>query len=652
MGSIWFRYVDGAGLELLTNLYVKNKQKTNLRSYRWNILQEVPSSCGQIDTWQPYNPTNTGGDQCSTTDPAKCAVGDLSGRLGTVSVGEEYNSERTLFRDTTFVKSSEVDITSRFIIVNTDENNIVGCSRIVPVNQRQSVVTFSNDGVAGTIEFSQASPYDQTQVVVDVNKLQNKAGGYHIHQHPVPYKALEDQKTCDAASVGGHFNPHGITSNPDPKTASLDMYEVGDLSGKFGTMADAASLSGTYTDSNLPMFGPNSIVGKSVVIHLADGGARWVCGNIVEKKAVVTAVATFKYPVSGYVLMRQIPDEEFAETSVFVSLDYTDGSEHKEFVVSKWEIQDLPVGYDSDAEEESSRCLSTGAIYDPGTRAAGSEVICSTANHWGCPVGDLTRKLSNGVNTTGWKAAPKKFTFVDTNLPLSGPRSVVGRSVVIYGSGSRSSIRIACATIQPVKAREAKADQWSSDVTGFIEFSQASGVIHQLTDIRIGLEHLNKTAKSYHVHRFPVPKEGTAASPCSGKSVSGHFNPFNVEFKNSPPPNTGSNDQYEVGDLSGKFGLIVDKDTYEKQLLDANLNLFGLNSIVGRSIVIHKNDATTSRWVCASITEPVTSIADGTYIQASATFSESETTLTGYIRMVRNIASPRLSVRSREGMEV
>lgn len=53
----------------------------------------------------------------------------------------------------------------------------------------------------------------------------------------------------------------------------------------------------------------------------------------------------------------------------------------------------------------------------------------------------------------------------------------------------------------------------------------------------------------------------------------------------------GTNDEYQVGDLSGKHGFLVQGsrgDSHEAMYVDFNLPLFGTNSVVGRSLVIHQ----------------------------------------------------------------
>ncbi len=55
-------------------------------------------------------------------------------------------------------------------------------------------------------------------------------------------------------------------------------------------------------------------------------------------------------------------------------------------------------------------------------------------------------------------------------------------------------------------------------------------------------------------------------------------------------PATGSPDQYEVGDLSGKFDNLKERHEFEGEYNDTNMELVAPHSILGRSIVIHKKD--------------------------------------------------------------
>ena len=50
--------------------------------------------------------------------------------------------------------------------------------------------------------------------------------------------------------------------------------------------------------------------------------------------------------------------------------------------------------------------------------------------------------------------------------------------------------------------------------------------------------------------------------PCEEASLYGHWNPLKVNPKNSLPPETGTTDQYEIGDPSRKFGTLDNRIRY------------------------------------------------------------------------------------------
>jgi len=55
---------------------------------------------------------------------------------------------------------------------------------------------------------------------------------------------------------------------------TLDQYEIGDLSGKFGSLDNKKKYATIYNDTMLPLFGPRSVLGRSVVIHKKEKNLR------------------------------------------------------------------------------------------------------------------------------------------------------------------------------------------------------------------------------------------------------------------------------------------------------------------------------------------------------------------------------------------
>lgn len=86
---------------------------------------------------------------------------------------------------------------------------------------------------------------------------------------------------------------------------------MGDLSGKYGTFLNLSSYTGIHVDYNLPLFGKNSIQGRSIVIHKMKtmGSKRWVCADVFQvadgdNMFIMKTMINFTGPaIKGYVLL-------------------------------------------------------------------------------------------------------------------------------------------------------------------------------------------------------------------------------------------------------------------------------------------------------------------------------------------------------------
>lgn len=117
------------------------------------------------------------------------------------------------------------------------------------------------------------------RVVAEIEGLAPGLHGFHIHE-------TGDCSAPDASSAGGHFNPdntpHGAPENPPAQR------HAGDL----GNLEANAEGKAHYeiVDQVLSLGGPNSIVGKSVIVHAqpddlstqptGNSGPRLACGVI------------------------------------------------------------------------------------------------------------------------------------------------------------------------------------------------------------------------------------------------------------------------------------------------------------------------------------------------------------------------------------
>jgi len=311
----------------------------------------------------------------------------------------------------------------------------------------------------GEMEFTQETPYDVTEAYVNVKGLARLANKYHIHVAPVEH---ELEYPCAGSTVYGHFNPLGVAKEPaypPPLAATHDAYELGDLSSKYGGLEDAEEREGRYLDTNLPLFGHTSVLGRSVVIHKADKDARWFCGNLGwgysrSEATQVSAIASFHHPLGyawGYVRMRQLiyRDGSFGETFMEVSLRHPGTNNRNVTRQHNWSVYVNPVSVDASVKFYQSRCVAGGYRWNPYLiHLAKPNAVefydrqCTPASPLRCEAGDLSGRL--GTIDLG----DKRQVFVDSNLPLSGPQSALGRSLVIHGERGRVE-RYACANIEP-----------------------------------------------------------------------------------------------------------------------------------------------------------------------------------------------------------
>ena len=119
---------------------------------------------------------------------------------------------------------------------------------------------------------------------------------------------LQTSMVCD--ETGGHYNPFQVDfpKSPPAGRGTHDEYELGDLSGKHGPLKDVESIyasTGGVWDTMLPLWGPRSVPGRSIVIHKAADKSRWVCATLVDARPLTRAVVRFKLPFVGSIEFRQ-----------------------------------------------------------------------------------------------------------------------------------------------------------------------------------------------------------------------------------------------------------------------------------------------------------------------------------------------------------
>src|SRR4051812_43129952 len=129
--------------------------------------------------------------------------------------------------------------------------------------------------VKGKVTFTQKE--DGVEIVGEFTGLQPGEHGFHVHE-------FGDCSMADGKCAGGHFNPNGGKhSSPD---------DPGRHAGDFGNIKADSVGKASYKrmDSMVSLNGPNSIIGRSVIVHAkaddmktqpsGDSGDRIGCGVI------------------------------------------------------------------------------------------------------------------------------------------------------------------------------------------------------------------------------------------------------------------------------------------------------------------------------------------------------------------------------------
>ncbi|KAL8560267.1 hypothetical protein ACOMHN_005998 [Nucella lapillus] len=603
LGDVIFRQQISSLTRVTVDLYSDGTEST-VRDLEWRVVDG--GGCEAAGT--PYNPASVT-VACSSSNHASCAVGDLSGKLGGVKMAVTMGGSRKTSADLNLPLSGSQSVQGKNLqLFVSGQSTPVACATIYVFSARTGIATFDSDGVTGTITLTQPSPLDPATTVLDLKNLRSKAGGYHVHKYPVPQRLSKDDNVCSGAMVAGHFNPFGViydASSPAAATTTEDAYEVGDLSKKYGLLSRADAKSATYTDLNLQLFGTNSVLGRSIVIHYDQPDApRWVCANLHDTAALTSALATFTFPVIGHVLLQQrVGEGEEAETSVYYRLDYGDGVTGATTGHS-WGLHVNAVNRGM-LFTNASRCASAGDVINPlGVNATNYVTQCQTSNPLRCNLGDLKGK-HGAVSVRTAAGTPAIGFFTDVSLPLQGSQSVLGKSVVLKASGGGSGA-LACANLLKVWPQVVLADTWGGQKYGTVTFSQQVGVVQAPTTISLDLKYLS-------VHNMVVSTISNKPVASGGNrcaSLGGVYNPYEVTS-----PGT-TKDKIAVGDLAAKFGSMAGTAVSGITWVDPSLDVWGPRAVTGRAISLSDSGRTVG---CAALQPKM--VSGGRLFKARAVFT-------------------------------
>jgi len=117
----------------------------------------------------------------------------------------------------------------------------------------KAVCVLKSDVVNGTVHFEQSG--DKVTVSGSISGLEPGQHGFHVHEF--------GDNTNGCVSAGGHFNPGGCTHGAP--SDDVTKRHVGDLGNVVAGEDKVANIS--ISDSIISLTGPNSIIGRTVVVH-------------------------------------------------------------------------------------------------------------------------------------------------------------------------------------------------------------------------------------------------------------------------------------------------------------------------------------------------------------------------------------------------
>lgn len=650
---------DDTTLISLDLYHIKSKVTTR---HDWkllasDILDNRPSEerCKYLEA--VFDPNNVDDSGCKLNEATKCRMGDLTRKHGQIQVAGQGKSTRTTIVDLNLPLSALGGSRSLFLVIyqpvstsSKQKPGIASCAQINLVNTRKIEANFNMDGVRGTIKMSQRHITEPTFISYDLFGLEGNIKHQTIRELPLSIPTSNDNnKLCSA--LGNIFNPYKTPQMVNSGSTAIDSLPVGNLSAKHGQLSVIDSeyedhYMGEFIDLSVQLFGPHTVVGRSILLH-KNNGDPWVCSNLdYIDESVKLAVATFYYPVVGLISFQQLSEDSHAETGVLVEV-YNPNSE-KSSDGHNWMIHLKPAM--ADFYNWSQRCESSGEIFDPLQASAG---ISSDLYNRQCQLSKLSEPMRCRSGDTSLKSGFKlslpvshinrsRYYYTDLFLPITGPNSIVGKSVVIYDEASpvQRGNRLACSTIKMVHPLKAAIKSWNSGpsipsaVTGFVTFNQESKF--KTTKVKIDLNGFNGNVENYAIH--DVWTMDDREFPCSNDSLYDIYDPYDNEKSLQLPPSAhygslATVDRVRVGDMSRKHGTFEGLQVAQKSYQDANLPLFAPHSIIGRSMILRAavNDF---RWVCGNI-ELDYDKGESREIVGLASFDEPRSKIAGYVRFVQ-----------------
>ena len=263
---------------------------TNRVVYTQSSLEYSQGICSNLGPI--FNPTEVDGGSCDPSDISACVVGDLSGKLGSISVsGNPIGGTIGAWTDGNLhLYSDNIDSFSIGLHVANGGEDLLACANIVELPVTNAIVNTATADALFTI--NQRSPFDPTVIYVGADI---PVADYQITRDGNIREASNTM--CYSDVTYQPFEPFQATGNLN---ATFDSNAVGNLSGKHMIVGGAV-----LSDEILPLTNLYSALGHNLMITPSDSSPT-TCAtlnlNSGSNTRVVQATAGFDSDtMSGYV---------------------------------------------------------------------------------------------------------------------------------------------------------------------------------------------------------------------------------------------------------------------------------------------------------------------------------------------------------------
>ena len=230
--------------------------------------------------------------KCTPSTQRRCYIGDLTSKCGPLVHDNVNDRIKHFCTDEQLGVIPLEDVLKLSIVINeTNSMDFLTCSKFMLVVPEVSQAYFHlyDTSLQGHFYFYQSDPHEPTYVRIHLVGLNGNGGSFQIRDKQC---VENDRGLCtDCENLGGVFEPRPDQQYIAPGETGLtgDQSLLGELRYKWESFAGAEEYRTTQRSSYIPLFGPFSINGRSLVLNMVNGDP-WACANIKRM-----------YPVPPYV---------------------------------------------------------------------------------------------------------------------------------------------------------------------------------------------------------------------------------------------------------------------------------------------------------------------------------------------------------------